>query len=134
MDIQDCPKFGYIPKQLVVPGVPKLSNFPFNIMFELPQNNKYFAVYTAQINTYQEEADLQIMTYFNEGDPRVRVVILFNTKYHCWHGEKFFEGEQIGEADGSDWNMFFVHLTMLGCSRQERVTCLDDGMACRLHS
>lgn len=122
MDIQDCPRFGFVPKKLDVPGVQKLSVFSYNILFQYKWNSSFYAVYVPHIETYVEKDGLQIMMYFNEGDPRARVILLYDPVNNHWHAEKYFDSDMVGQADGNEWNKFFIHLTLLGCDKREKMT------------
>ncbi|OGG04810.1 hypothetical protein A2Z33_05875 [Candidatus Gottesmanbacteria bacterium RBG_16_52_11] len=122
MDIQDAAPFGFVPHRLNVPGVQKLSNFSYNILFVFKHNIRLHAVYVPHIETYREKNGIQLMTYCNEGDPNAKVILLYDKKKKRWHGEKFFLNERTGIADGSEWKMFFIHLTLLGCDRREKMS------------
>jgi hypothetical protein len=91
-------------------------------------------VYVPRVETYKETDGLSLMTYVNEGDPQARVIILRDHVNGRWHGEKFFRDELVGQADGSEWDSFFFHLTILGCDRRERVTGSGDAVSVKRQS
>jgi len=61
------------------------------------------------------------MKYRNVYGGDCYLIISYNEKNKQYHGEKFVNGKSMGSAYGNDnWNMFFVHLTMLGLVNGER--------------
>lgn len=119
MGIQDGMFFGFVPHRLDVPGSPKLSNFPYNIMFQSKSDYRYSAIYITHLDSYEERDGKQIMTYFNESDPNAKVILSYDPKESVWQGEKFYLDKSVGQTYGTKWNMFFIHLTILGCDENE---------------
>jgi len=120
--------FSFIPHRLEIKGFPKFNNFPFNIMFMSNANidgidKSGTAIYYPDFSTFKEQEDSQFMIYYNQYDDSKdwKVVIVYDKKNKLWRGLKYNKDECKGEGGGSDWKMFFVHLTALGLTGGERV-------------
>ena len=112
----------FVPSRLEIPDRPELSNFPFNILFctvTLADDNSQrqeTSVYEPDLSTFTEEGTEQRMKYYNNLNPERRfwVEIIYDTIDQSYIGTKYCDDKRIGMASGSRWDMFFVHLTMLG--------------------
>ncbi len=117
--------FGFVPQRLEVEEVPELNDFPFNVLFvsfDVRDGVRVMgsAVYNPDFSSFKKDGDTYSMQYRNGygGDSRLRIDYDFKKK--SWIGEKFVSGESAGMAFGSEWQMFFVHFTMLGLKNGER--------------
>ena len=56
------------------------------------------------------------MKYYNILNPERRfwVQIVYNTSDQSYVGVKYYGEKRLGMAFGTKWDMFFVHLTVLG--------------------
>jgi len=117
-------KFMYIPKRLKIKERPELKNFPLNIMFStvfLTDEGKQTlesSLYNPDLSTYKQEENVQKMKYFNSLDKNSKfwIEIVYNTVKESWKGTKYYGEKTLGMAMGSEWKMFFMHLTALGVS------------------
>jgi hypothetical protein len=121
-------RFCFVPRRLEINEFPKFNNFPFNIMFMSSANidgidTSGTAIYYPDFSTFKEQEDSQFMIYYNQYDDSKdwKVVIVYDKKNKLWKGLKYNKDEYKGEGGGSDWKMFFVHLTALGVIKGERV-------------
>jgi len=120
------PRFCFIPRPLSVKGRPELSNFSFNILFGCGWNYSASALYVPQIDTYQEEDGVRRLWYVNQKDGNGHVCLEYKAKETSWIGNKFYGGEELGTAWGTNWHHFFVHLTSLGCDPREKLQYQPD--------
>ncbi len=117
--------YGFMPKRLEIPGLPQLGVFPFNVLF-LSFGTKDCArvsgnaVYEPDFSTWTRNGDVVTMTYRNAYGGNHWLTISYDQKARRYAGEKFVNGKRIGMAYGSEWDMFFVHLTALGLSGGEQ--------------
>ena len=128
--------FGFCPGHLEIERRPELWVFPQNIMFmkfrgggNEPRVSGQ-AVYDPDLSTFHVDAGKWSMTYRNQYGGNHYVIIRLVTETLSYSGEKYVEGRLVGSADGIvkgdanevayGWNMFFVHLTMLGLTNGER--------------
>ncbi|OGD95505.1 hypothetical protein A3F57_03155 [Candidatus Roizmanbacteria bacterium RIFCSPHIGHO2_12_FULL_36_11] len=100
MGIQDGMFFGFVPHRLEVPGLPKLSNFSYNIMFQSKSDYRYYAIYIPHIETFEERDGKQTITYFNEFDASAKVILSYYPEKTVWQGEKFYSDKSVGEVYG----------------------------------
>lgn len=115
-------RFMYVPHRLEIPDRPELNNFPFNIVFSticIADNDKETietSTYNPELETFVEEGIEQKMRYYNNLDDTKRfcIEITYNTSNKSYVGIKYNKDKNIGMAEGSRWDMFFVHLTALG--------------------
>ena len=126
---EECVKRGilyaFVPQHLEIPDRPELNVFPYNVMFmkfkvENGITVSGTAIYDPLIITFKKEGVKSTMEYFNIYGPECRLRIEVDTINPSYHGEKFVRGEIVGQAEGREWDTFFVHFTMLGLSNGER--------------
>lgn len=116
---------GFVPHKLEVEGRPELNDLPFNILFGsygTKDGVPVFgtALYEPNFATAEASTDLVRMEYRNAFGGNHWVMVEYNRAEKSYRGEKFVDGKSIGMAFGAAWQMFFVHLTMLGLSTGER--------------
>jgi len=112
----------FIPKRLEIKERPELINFPLNIMFstttlsDYNTQHKETSIYNPDLSTYKQEGTKQKMKYFNRLniEREFWIEITYNTVKESWKGTKYYGEETLGIAMGSEWKMFFMHLTTLG--------------------
>lgn len=115
-------KVMFIPHRLEIPDRPELNNFPFNILFgtvTLADNNvqrQETALYEPDFSTFTQDGVEQKMKYYNVSNPERRfwAEIVYDTNKQSYVGTKYRGDKSIGMAEGPKWDMFFVHLTLLG--------------------
>lgn len=116
---------GFIPKRLSIVGKPELNNFPFNVLFgnfvkEKGNIVSCTALYEPNLSSYRKEKDSHSMDYINKYDIGDWLHLVYDSIQKRWTGEKFIKGKRVSFTEGTTWNMFFGHLTMLGLSPGER--------------
>ena len=125
----NTPSFGCIPRHLDVQGREELSVFPGNVVFASMKGIGTaiiggYSVYEPDIDSFTtaqtSSGETLTLMYHNTRDPKYRVEIDC-TDGREYEGRKYVDGDQIVKAFGSDWRVFFYHLTFLG---------LSDGEAC----
>lgn len=112
----------FIPKRLEIPDRPELNNFPLNILFctltlnDDSTESQETSVYEPDISTFTQEGVEQRMRYCNNLNRERHFLadIVYNTDNQSYVGTKYAGSKRVGMACGSKWDMFFVHLTMLG--------------------
>jgi len=111
---------GFVPHRLEIAWKPELNLFPFNVMFQghTTKDGQLItgtAIYEPNFCTYKKDGDISAMSYRNAYCGDCYLIICYDEKNQRYHGEKFVNGKYVGSADGgNNWQMFFVHLTMLG--------------------
>jgi len=111
---------GFVPHRLEIAGFPEFNNHPFNVMFmshtiKDGQQISGTALYEPEFHTFRKEGVSGFMKYRNIYGGDCHLIIGYNEENKQHHGEKFVNGKSVGFAYGIDnWNIFFVHLTMLG--------------------
>lgn len=113
--------------------VPHRMDIAESVMYHFPQNVLFAsfcekegvlcmanAVYKPDLESLSEQDDTVSMRYLNDYGGNHWLVISYDSDKKTWKGEKFVNGESIGLAFGSQWNMFFFHFTMLGLANGER--------------
>lgn len=125
--------FGFIPRQLDIGGMPQFSKFPFNILFmkmkvEGGRQITGTALYEPEFHTFNKENYLSCMRYRNVYGGDNHVMIGYDDSGPSYCAKKFVNGEEVGMTEGSEWKMFFTHLTMLGISNGERCKFDEDGI------
>ncbi len=113
-------RFMFVPQRLEIPNRPELNNFPLNILFStlcVADNGTQgmeTSTYVPDISTFIEEGEEQKMRYYNCLNKEFWVEIAYNTSDQSYVGTKYNRDKSIGMASGPKWDMFFVHLTMMG--------------------
>lgn len=118
-------RFMFVPKRLEIEGRPELNNFSLNIMFmsvcKADDNHQTIltVIYLPDFATYRENDKEQRMKYFNSLDKSRKfwLEIIYSKEKRSYTGNKFCGKKFIGGADGKEWDIFFVHLTLLGVSQ-----------------
>jgi hypothetical protein len=122
--------FGFVPHRLEIAGLSQFNNHPFNVLFQsyTIKDGKQIsgtALYEPEFYTYRKDGNVSFMRYRNAYGGDCHLTIVYDEEKKLYHGEKYVNGKSVGSADGGDnWNMFFVHLTMLGLANGER--CMFD--------
>ncbi len=115
-----------IPKELVVEGRPELRAFPLCVLFmkQTIRDRRHLlgaAPYDPNLSTWKEEGGQQSLVYLNRLNPLWNLKIDHSLTDGRYHAEKFKGTSWIGETDGgSDWDQFFIHLSLLGLAEGER--------------
>lgn len=112
----------FVPHRLEIPDRPELNNFPLNIAFgticltDDDAQRHETSLYEPDFQTFMQEGAEQKMKYYNNLNPERRfwVEIVYNTNDQTYVGTKYRDDKNIGSAYGTEWKIFFVHLTMLG--------------------
>lgn len=112
----------FIPKRLEIHGLPKLNNFPINILFgSVNQSNEIIDPigtneYIPDISSFTEKAKVQKLKYVDKSDKTEKhwAEIAFDTSNGSYTGHKYIGRDQVGSAIGKDWNTFFIHFSALG--------------------
>lgn len=122
--------YGFIPHRLNIDIEPKFSNFPYNVMFMgfAEKDGKSISgtsLYNPDISTYLENEEEQRMIYRNQYGGNSFLEIRYKIKEHSHWGEKYVNGESVGSAFGRTWKQFFLNVTMLGLSADERCEFKD---------
>lgn len=117
-------KYGFIPKQLHIKDRPEFDVFPLNVLFMKCGIRDGRAVagtslYEPDLASFGTEGTQSRMEYHNIYGDRSWLVIEHDSLTNSYFGQKFFDGESVGAASGSVWNMFFAHLTSLGLTNGE---------------
>jgi hypothetical protein len=128
--------FGFIPHRLEIEDKPELNVFPFNVLFAQykVENGKTIsgsAVYEPDLGSYKQEGEMSSMEYHNIYGPANWLVVVYDKSRKSYHGNKIVNGKSVGEAGGSEWNMFFIHFTALGLANGER--CMFDDVPSRVN-
>jgi len=118
-------QFGFIPHQLNIDAEPKLSVFPYNVMFmsfaiKDGQKVSGTALYFPDLSTFVEKGAESKMIYKNRYGNNSFLIIKHNNESGDYEGEKFVNGERIALTMGRNWKQFFIHLTILGLYKGER--------------
>lgn len=112
----------FIPKRLEIHGLPKLNNFPLNILFSSVNRNSetidpiITAEYIPDIGSFTEKAKIQKLKYIDKSDKTEKhwAEVLFDTSNGSYTGHKYIGTDRVGSAIGKDWNTFFIHFSALG--------------------
>jgi hypothetical protein len=117
--------FGFIPYRLEIAWQPEWHNFPFNVLFvsQTVRDGKLVtgtALYEPDFYTYRKEGDLSLMRYHNIYGGDCYLTMGYDEKKKRYFGQKYVNGELVGDTDGDDWRLFFTHLTMLGLTAGEK--------------
>jgi len=123
--LEDGNFFAFIPNRLEIKDRPELTNFPLNVMFMgfAVRENSHIsgtALYEPVISSFKEESELQAMLYKNIYGEESWLYIQHEPALTKWTGKKFVSKRRVGMAVGTEWNQFFIHLTMLGLTNGER--------------
>lgn len=124
--------FGFIPHRLVIQGLPALNNLPYNVLFmsfkvEDGKRISGSAVYNPDFSSFTSSVGVMGMKYLNKYNSAWYLKIIYDNE-NGYIGTKYHNDALIGSADGKEWKMFFIHLTLLGLSNGE--TCeFDYGVA-----
>ena len=116
--------FSFVPRRLEIEGLPELSDFPFNVLFmsftaESGVKLSGSALYNPNFYTFKKNGSKLSMQYRNTYGGESWLLIDYDSKNKSWVGEKFVNGKSIGMAYGHEWNVFFIHFTMLGLKNGE---------------
>ena len=116
---------GFVPHRLEIDGVPELNHFSFNVLFAsfgIRDGEKVMgdAIYNPDFSSFKKDGEKYSMQYRNSYGGESWLRVDYDIKKESWVGEKFVNGESVGMAFGSEWQMFFVHFTMLGLKNGER--------------
>lgn len=117
--------FGFVPHPLSIPDRPELDVFSFNVMFTRYKivNGKTImgsTLYEPDLDSYAKENSIATLEYHNKYGGNSWLTIRYDESEKSYHGKKFVNGVNVGEAFGTEWNMFFIHFTILGLSEGER--------------
>jgi len=112
----------FIPKRLEIHGLPKLNNFPINILFgSVNRNNEIMDPirtneYIPDISSFSEKDKIQRLKYVDKSDKTEKhwAEIIFDASTESYTGHKYIGRDQVGSAIGKDWNKFFIHFSALG--------------------
>jgi hypothetical protein len=115
-------KVMFVPHRLEISDRPELNNFPLNILFgtvtltDKNEERQEYSLYEPDLSTFKEEGNEQRMRYYNNLNPERRfwAEIVYNTSKKSYVGTKYCGDKIVGMASGTSWDMFFVHLTLLG--------------------
>lgn len=129
MNIQDSINkgvfFGFVPHRLQITDRLELNNYPFNVMFaqqgmRLGKNVLGDAIYIPDLKSYTQLGEKSSMKYINSYGGNSCLLIEYDLSTKFYTGQKTVNEVYVGEASGSEWNMFFVHFTALGLTNGER--------------
>jgi len=115
----------FIPHRIEIKERPELSVFPFNVLFgkRKIENGKLvtgYALYEPDLMSLEKNEDEWSMNYHNVYGGDCWLKIRHKYANRSYFGEKFINGKSVMQAFGMKWNMFFIHLTMLGLVDGER--------------
>ncbi|OGM89729.1 hypothetical protein A2108_01275 [Candidatus Wolfebacteria bacterium GWA1_42_9] len=121
----------FVPQKLEVKHRPELSVFPLNVLFVSFTSKNGLrimgsATYEPDLASFKKEGGKSTMEYHNIYGGDNRILLIHNGEQWSYSGEKFVKGKLVGTAYGAEWDMFFVHLTMMGLSAGER--CMFEEM------
>jgi len=124
---------GFVPHCLDIKERPELNIFPRNVLFadHGTRNGKNVmgdALYEPDLESYSRKRNRCSMKYHNVDGGNHWLVIKYDFLEKRYQGEKFVNGKSVGQAFGQEWNMFFVHITMLGLSVGERCKFEEIGL------
>ena len=132
--------YAFVPKPLEIEGRPELSNFSLNILiWEVTGNVHSHYLYEPDFSTYLERDDNQYLLYRGHQQDKVEledainaskeeisymlneiknpknrgIVIRYTKSTGTWYGKAVRGKEQVGEAFGTDWHGFFLHLAQI---------------------
>ena len=117
--------FGFVPHRLEIPDKPELNFFPYNVLFvqykeENGRTISGSAVYEPDFGSYKRQGNTCSMEYRNRYGVENWLLIEYNYTTQRYQGTKMINGQSVGMAFGSRWNMFFVHFTSLGLTNGEK--------------
>lgn len=116
--------FSFVPKRLEIEGRPELNNFPFNVLFGRNKSEDEEAImasalYEPDIMSFKKDGNEWSMNYHNVYGGNSWLSIVYDEVKNSYVGTKFINGESSGMAFGGQWDMFFIHFTMLGVAKGE---------------
>lgn len=123
----------FVPHRLEIPNKPEYSHFPVNVLFASYRNGNGngrlqagSAVYEPDFKSYRKEGDRSSMLYHNIYANDCYLRIYFDEKNRRYRGEKFINGKSVSLTEGGDnWELFFMHFTMLGLVEGEECIVKD---------
>ncbi len=115
----------FIPYKLDIAGRPELSLFPLNVLFakyKTVDGNVVIgkALYEPDLKSLSKKGTVFRMTYRNAYGGDGRLIIRYDFLKEKYQGEKFVRGESVGQAEGTEWDRFFMQFGVLGISDGER--------------
>jgi hypothetical protein len=116
--------FSFIPKRLEIKERPELNIFPFNVLFgrNKSKDGKMImasALYEPDIMSFKKAGNEWSMNYHNVYGGNSWLSIVYDEVKNSYVGTKFINGESSGMAFGGQWDMFFIHFTMLSVAKGE---------------
>ena len=117
--------FSFVPAKLEIKEKPEFNFFPLNVLFmsfAIKNGVKVSgsAIYEPDLASLKKEENKHSMKYYNAYGGNSWLLITYDELKKSYHGDKFVNGNWSGGADGVQWNMFFVHFTALGLTKNER--------------
>jgi hypothetical protein len=118
-------QFGFIPHNLNIDAEPKLSAFPYNVMFmsfavKNGQRVTGTALYFPDLSTFFENEVESKMIYRNRYGNNSFLIIKHSNISGDYEGEKYVNDERVALTMGRNWKQFFIHLTILGLYKGEQ--------------
>lgn len=115
----------FVPFPLKIPERPELNVFPLNVLFMSfgKRDGKTItgtALYEPDLETFKQEGEKFSMKYRNVYGGNCWLLIEYDATKKSYLGEKFVNEKSVVMAEGTEWNMFFVHFTMSGLAIGER--------------
>lgn len=118
--------FFYIPKNLDVKGEEHLNIFPYNILicsYQRTKDDKLLeglVMYLPDTDTYCKTKTYESMIYPNYYCKGYFFKIFYFKKTKSYRGIKYANNKIVGEADGNNWRIFFIHVGLIGISNGEK--------------
>ena len=115
----------FVPHKLEISGKPEFDFFPLNVLFvsfvfKEGRRSIGSAMYEPDFDSFSEKGNKYSMKYNNVYGKNCWLLITYNKKEKTYHGDKFVNGCWSGGACGIEWNMFFMHFTVLGLIKDEK--------------
>lgn len=115
---------GFVPYPLEIKEKPELNVFPFNVLFMQygAKDGRIItgtAIYEPDLETFKQDDDKCSIKYHNIYGNNCWLLIKYDGTKKSYFGEKFVNEKSVMMADGTEWNMFFIHFTMGGLFKGE---------------
>ncbi|NCF75320.1 MAG: hypothetical protein GWO87_02440 [Xanthomonadaceae bacterium] len=116
--------FGFVPHPLKIKERSELNVFPFNVLFMQygTRDGRIItgtAIYEPDLKTFKQNDNKCSIEYHNIYGDNCWLLIQYDETKENYFGEKFVNEKSVMMADGTEWNIFFIHFTMGGLFKGE---------------
>lgn len=133
------PMYAFIPRRLEIEGKPYLSVFPYHVLIKRYNTDEWGnmfiaeATYIPDFETYQDTGTMLSMRYLNKYASASSLLFSYDKSEKSYVCEKYLGETCVGLAEGGkDWNLFFLHVALLGIGLGE--TCKYEPMIAYVQS